>query len=224
MFHLMVVEDDGNTLKWMEKVLSRAGYTVSTAEDGNSAFDILERVKIDLVILDVMLPEMDGYEFTRQLRAVVNNIPVLMVTARDLPEYRYEGFIAGADDYMLKPVDENEMLLRIRALLRRAGIANEKTLTLGGIVLDYDNLSVTVEGQTSTLPAKEFMLLYTLLSYPGKIFTRIQLMDEIWGMDTNSSDSTINVHINRLRKRFEGRNEFEIVAIRGIGYKAVRND
>ena len=125
---------------------------------------------------------------------------------------------------MLKPVDENEMLLRIRALLRRAGIANEKTLTLGGIVLDYDNLSVTVEGQTSTLPAKEFMLLYTLLSYPGKIFTRIQLMDEIWGMDTNSSDSTINVHINRLRKRFEGRNEFEIVAIRGIGYKAVRND
>ena len=224
MFHLMVVEDDGNTLKWMEKVLSRAGYTVSTAEDGNSAFDILERVKIDLVILDVMLPEMDGYEFTRQLRAVGNNMPVLMVTARDLPEYRYEGFIAGADDYMLKPVDENEMLLRIRALLRRAGIANEKTLTLGGIVLDYDNLSVTVEGQTSTLPAKEFMLLYTLLSYPGKIFTRIQLMDEIWGMDTNSSDSTINVHINRLRKRCEGRNEFEIVAIRGIGYKAVRND
>lgn len=224
MFHLMVVEDDGNTLKWMEKVLSRAGYTVSAAEDGISAFDILEKVKIDLVILDVMLPEMDGYEFTRQLRSVGNNMPVLMVTARDMPEYRYEGFIAGADDYMQKPVDENEMLLRIKALLRRAGIANEKTLTVGGIVLDYDNLSVTMDGETATLPAKEFMLLYTLLSYPGKIFTRIQLMDEIWGMDSNSSDTTINVHINRLRKRFEGRDEFEIVAIRGIGYKAVRND
>lgn len=197
---------------------------MSTAEDGISAFDILEKVKIDLVILDVMLPEMDGYEFTRQLRSVGNNMPVLMVTARDMPEYRYEGFIAGADDYMQKPVDENEMLLRIKALLRRAGIANEKTLTVGGIVLDYDNLSVTMDGETATLPAKEFMLLYTLLSYPGKIFTRIQLMDEIWGMDSNSSDTTINVHINRLRKRFEGRDEFEIVAIRGIGYKAVRND
>ena len=224
MFHLMVVEDDGNTLKWMEKVLSRAGYTVSTAEDGNSAFDILERVKIDLVILDVMLPEMDGYEFTRQLRAVGNNMPVLMVTARDLPEYRYEGFIAGADDYMLKPVDENEMLLRIRALLRRAGIANEKTLTLGDIVLDYDNLSVTVEGQTSTLPAKEFMLLYTLLSYPGKIFTRIQLMDEIWGMDCETGWETVTVHVGRLRKRFEGWKEFNVESVRGLGYKAVKNE
>lgn len=223
MFHLMVVEDDENTLKWMEKVLVRGGYEVSCAENADEAGLILEKTGIDLIILDCMLPGTDGYDFTQQLRSEGSNIPILMVTARDLPEYRYKGFISGTDDYMIKPVDENEMLLRIKALLRRSGTASEKVIKIGDIVIDYDTHSVTMDGETSTLPAKEFLLLYTLLSYPGRIFTRIQLMDEIWGMDSNSLDSTINVHINRLRRRFEGRKEFDIVAIRGVGYKAVKN-
>ena len=223
MFHVMIVEDDKSTLKWMEKVVSMAGYNVHTAGDGIEALDVMDQNHVDLIVLDVMMPRMDGYEFTEQLRSVDNLTPILMVTAKELPEDRCKGFIAGTDDYMVKPVNETEMLLRIKALLRRAGIANERKLKIGTIILDYDNLSVTMDGEMQTLPNKEFQLLYLLLSYPGKIFTRIQLMDEIWGMETNSSDTTINVHINRLRKRFEGRDEFEIVAIRGIGYKAVKN-
>lgn len=223
MFHIMIVEDDKSTLKWMEKVVSMAGYNVYTAGDGIEALDVMDQNHVDLIVLDVMMPRMDGYEFTEQLRSVDNLTPILMVTAKELPEDRCKGFIAGTDDYMVKPVNETEMLLRIKALLRRAGIANERKLKIGTIILDYDNLSVTMDGEVQTLPNKEFQLLYLLLSYPGKIFTRIQLMDEIWGMETNSSDTTINVHINRLRKRFEGRDEFEIVAIRGIGYKAVKN-
>ena len=145
-----------------------------------------------------------------------------MVTAKELPEDKCRGFIAGTDDYMIKPVNEEELLLRIKALLRRAQIANERKLYIGDVVLDYDSLTVTKGGVSQSLPQKEFYLLYKLLSYPGKIFTRIQLMDEIWGMDSQSADTTVNVHINRLRKRFEGFDEFEIVAIRGIGYKAVK--
>lgn len=223
MFHIMIVEDDKSTLKWMEKIVSMAGYEVYTACDGIEALDVMDTNHVDLIVLDVMMPRMNGYEFTEQLRSVNNLTPILMVTAKELPEDRCKGFIAGTDDYMVKPVNETEMLLRIKALLRRAGIANEKKIKVGNIILDYDNLSVTMDGEMQTLPNKEFQLLYMLLSYPGKIFTRIQLMDEIWGMESNSSDTTINVHINRLRKRFEGRDEFEIVAIRGIGYKAVKN-
>lgn len=223
MFHIMIVEDDKSTLKWMEKIVSMAGYEVYTACDGIEALDVMDTNHVDLIVLDVMMPRMNGYEFTEQLRSVNNLTPILMVTAKELPEDRCKGFIAGTDDYMVKPVNETEMLLRIKALLRRAGIANERKIKVGNIILDYDNLSVTMDGEMQTLPNKEFQLLYMLLSYPGKIFTRIQLMDEIWGMESNSSDTTINVHINRLRKRFEGRDEFEIVAIRGIGYKAVKN-
>lgn len=223
MFHIMIVEDDKSTLKWMEKIVSMAGYEVYTACDGIEALDVMDINHVDLIVLDVMMPRMNGYEFTEQLRSVNNLTPILMVTAKELPEDRCKGFIAGTDDYMVKPVNETEMLLRIKALLRRAGIANERKIKVGNIILDYDNLSVTMDGEMQTLPNKEFQLLYMLLSYPGKIFTRIQLMDEIWGMESNSSDTTINVHINRLRKRFEGRDEFEIVAIRGIGYKAVKN-
>lgn len=223
MFHIMIVEDDKSTLKWMEKIVSMAGYEVYTACDGIEALDVMDTNHVDLIVLDVMMPRMNGYEFTEQLRSVNNLTPILMVTAKELPEDRCKGFIAGTDDYMVKPVNETEMLLRIKALLRRAGIANERKIKVGNIILDYDNLSVTMDGEIQTLPNKEFQLLYMLLSYPGKIFTRIQLMDEIWGMESNSSDTTINVHINRLRKRFEGRDEFEIVAIRGIGYKAVKN-
>ena len=222
MFKIMVTEDDRNTSKLMKAIITRGGYEVVCAADGVEALELMDRQHIDLIVLDVMMPNMDGYEFTDTLRSCGDNTPILMVTAKELPEDKCRGFIAGTDDYMIKPVNEEELLLRIKALLRRAQIANERKLYIGDVVLDYDSLTVTKGGVSQSLPQKEFYLLYKLLSYPGKIFTRIQLMDEIWGMDSQSADTTVNVHINRLRKRFEGFDEFEIVAIRGIGYKAVK--
>jgi len=165
---------------------------------------------------------MDGYEFTRILRESDNNLPVLMVSAKQLPADKQKGFLVGTDDYMTKPIDEMEMLLRIKALLRRARIASERKIVLGDVVLDYDAMTVCKADQVQELPQKEFMLLYKLLSYPGKIFTRIQLMDEIWGADSDTGWETVTVHIGRLRKRFEGWQEFEIVSVRGLGYKAVK--
>ena len=170
-----------------------------------------------------MMPRMDGYEFTETLRQVNNDLPILMVSAKQLPADRHKGFLVGTDDYMTKPIDEKEMLLRIKALLRRAKIASEHKIVLDDVVLDYDSLTVSRNGQTQELPQKEFLLLYKLLSYPGKIFTRIQLMDEIWGTDSETGWETVTVHIGRLRKRFEGWNEFQIESVRGLGYKAVRN-
>lgn len=221
MFQILVAEDDKNTAKLMKAVLKHAGYGVYLAENGVEAFEVMDRQHIDLIVLDVMMPKMDGYEFTKQLRDCKNTTPVLMVTAKELPEERCKGFIVGTDDYMIKPVNEEEMLLRIKALLRRSKIANEHRLYVGNITLDYDSLTVFSNGEAQALPPKEFQLLYKLLSYPDRIFTRLQIMDEIWGMDSESGDKTVNVHINRLRKRFEDQNEFELVAIRGIGYKAV---
>jgi DNA-binding response OmpR family regulator len=174
------------------------------------------------VVLDVMMPEMDGYEFTKTLRENQSTLPILMVSAKQLPEDKKQGFLVGTDDYMTKPIDEEEMLLRIKALLRRAQIVSERKITIGDVTLDYDALTVTRNGETQELPQKEFLLLYKLLSYPGKIFTRIQLMDEIWGADSDTGWETVTVHIGRLRKRFEGWNEFEIVSVRGLGYKAVK--
>ncbi len=225
MFQILIVEDDKNTLRLMKAVLTRSGYKTFQAENGLDAFEIIDKQHIDLIVLDIMMPVMDGYEFTEHLRSVKNNTPILMVTAKQLPEEKCKGFIAGTDDYMVKPVNEEEMLLRIKALLRRSQIANEHKLNIGSVSLDYDSLTILKNGITQTLPQKEFYLLYKLLSYPDKIFTRIQLMDEIWGMDSESSDTTINVHINRLRKKFGEWQEFEIISIRGIGYKAViKND
>lgn len=221
MFQLMVVEDDKSTAKLMKAVLELSGYKVVSAKDGLEALDVLENQHVDLIVLDVMMPNMDGYEFTEHLRSVGDNTPILMVTAKHLPEELTKGFLAGTDDYMIKPVKEEEMLLRIKALLRRSAIASDHKLRVGQIILDYDALTVKRDEESQTLPQKEFYLLYKLLSYPDKIFTRLQLMDEIWGMDSETSDVTVNVHINRLRKRFESYPEFEIVAIRGIGYKAV---
>jgi len=169
-----------------------------------------------------MMPKMDGYAFTRTLREVQNDLPILMVSARQLPADKQKGFLAGTDDYMTKPVDETEMLLRIRALLRRARIASERRIVVGDVILDYDSMTVTRGSQVQELPQKEFLLLYKLLSFPGKIFTRIQLMDEIWGADSDTGWETVTVHIARLRKRFEGWGEFEIVSVRGLGYKAVK--
>ncbi len=221
MFRILVVEDDKNTARLMQAVLTHAGYAVTLAGDGIEALEKMDELHVDLIVLDVMMPRMDGYTFTETLRSVGNNISILMVTAKQLPADRCKGFIVGTDDYMVKPVNEEEMLLRIRALLRRAKIANEKKLLIGAVTLDYDALSVTRNGETQTLPQKEFYLLFKLLSYPNTIFTRLQLMDEIWGADSESIDTTVNVHVTRLRKRFESWPEFEIVAIRGIGYKGV---
>ena len=222
MFHILVVDDDKHTRRLLKAVLENDGYRVSLAENGEEALDVMDSEVIDLVVLDIMMPKMDGYEFTKTLRDVNNNLPILMVSAKQLPEDKRKGFLVGTDDYMTKPIDETEMLLRIKALLRRAKIATEHKITIGDIVIDYDSLSVTKDGQTQELPQKEFMLLYKLLSYPGKIFTRIQLMDEIWGAESDTGWETVTVHIGRLRKRFEGWPEFEIQSVRGLGYKAVK--
>lgn len=221
MFQIMVVEDDKSTAKLMRAVLIHNGYKVFQATNGQEALEMLDSQHIDLIVLDVMMPVMDGYEFTKQLRRCGNNTPILMVTAKQLLEEKCIGFLVGTDDYMVKPVNEEEMLLRIKALLRRAQIVNEHKLHIGKVTLDYDALTVSREGNSQTLPQKEFYLLYKLLSYPDKIFTRLQLMDEIWGMESETVDTTVNVHVNRLRKKFEQWPEFEIIAIRGIGYKAV---
>ena len=223
MFQILVAEDDKNTRRLMEAVLKEHGYHPILACDGLEALKLLDTHHVDLVILDIMMPGMDGYEFTRQLRATDYTLPILMVTAKQLPEDKRKGFIVGTDDYMTKPVDEEEMILRLRALLRRAQIVNERRITIADVCLDYDSLTVSRGDESQTLPRKEFYLLYKLLSYPGKIFTRIQLMDEIWGMESQSDDNTINVHINRLRKRFEDYPEFTIETIRGLGYKAVKH-
>lgn len=222
MFHILVVDDDKNTRLLMRAVLEGENYQVTTAENGEKALEALEREHIDLVVLDVMMPGMDGYEFTKTLRSAQNDLPILMVSAKQLPADRKQGFLVGTDDYMTKPVDEEEMLLRIKALLRRAKIVSEKKITIGEMTLDYDSFTVTKNGQVQALPQKEFLLLYKLLSYPGKIFTRIQLMDEIWGSDTDTGWESVTVHIGRLRKRFEGWPEFEIQSVRGLGYKAVK--
>ena len=222
MFNILIVEDDINTRKLMDKILRTNGYLTYLAEDGEEALEVMDKHQIDLMIVDIMMPRMNGYELTKQLRDSKYMLPILMVTAKQLPDDKRKGFIVGTDDYMTKPVDEVEMLLRIKALLRRAQIANDHKITMGEVVVDYDALTVSRGSDVQTLPPKEFYLLYKLLSYPGKIFTRIQLMDEIWGMDTDSADNTVNVHINRLRNRFEAYPEFELLTVRGLGYKAVK--
>lgn len=221
MFQILVADDSKNTTRLMKAVLKRGGYEVYEAGNGEEALELIEKQHIDLIVLDVMMPVMDGYEFTERMRAAGNNTPILMVTAKELPEEKCKGFIVGTDDYMVKPVNEDELMLRIKALLRRSRIANEHKLEIGNVVLDYDSFSVSRNGESQTIPKKEFQLLYKLLSYPDKIFTRLQLMDEIWGMESDTIDTTVNVHVTRLRRRFENYPEFEIMAIRGIGYKAV---
>lgn len=222
MFHILIVDDDKNTRLLMQAVLEAENYEVSMAVNGEEALSIIDKEHIDLVILDIMMPKMNGYELTQILRDAQNDIPILMVSAKQLLADRKKGFLVGTDDYMTKPVDEEEMLLRIKELLRRAKIVNDRKIEIGDVVLDYDSLTVSKNGETQELPQKEFLLLYKLLSYPGKIFTRIQLMDEIWGADSETGWETVTVHIGRLRKRFEGWEEFEIQSVRGLGYKAVK--
>lgn len=220
MFNILVAEDDRNTRKLMCAVLKNEGFAVFGAEDGDQALDVMDRQHIDLIVLDIMMPGMNGYELTRELREAGQNLPILMVSAKQEAKDKRKGFRVGTDDYMTKPVDEQEMVLRIRALLRRAQIAQDHRLYVGDTVLDYDALTLTRAERSATLPQKEFYLLFKLLSYPGVIFTRIQLMDEIWGMDTETDDHTVNVHVNRLRDKVRDNPDFEIVTVRGLGYKA----
>lgn len=222
MFHILVADDDKNIRMYFRAVLENNGYTVSVAQNGEEALTVMDKEHIDLVVLDVMMPKMDGYEFTKVLRECDNNLPILMVSAKQLPTDKNKGFAVGTDDYMTKPIDQDEFLYRIKALLRRAKIASERRIVLGNVILDYDSLTVTRHDDVQELPQKEFLLLYKLLSYPGKIFTRIQLMDEIWGAESETGWETVTVHIGRLRKRFEGWEEFEIESVRGLGYKAVK--
>lgn len=221
MFNIMVVEDDADLRKMMGSVLQHNGYKPLLAEDGEDALAILENEQADLIISDVMMPNMDGIELTRLLRDSNYNMPILMVTVKDSYADKQKGFWAGVDDYMVKPIDINEMILRVRALLRRAQIANEHRLQVGEVLLDWDALLVASPLGEMNLPQKEFYLLFKLLSYPGKIFTRQQLLDEIWGMDSTTDERTVDVHINRLRDRFKSLSDFEIVTVRGLGYKAV---
>ena len=222
MFNIMVVEDDAQMRRLLCTVLTKNGYNVLGAENGAAALDILDREIVDLIISDLMMPELDGYELTKQLREANYNMPILIITAREDFESKQKGFSLGTDDYMVKPIDVNEMVLRVGALLRRAKIANEHRITCGNTELDYDSLSVRNEDKTAVLPQKEFYLLYKLISYPDRIFTRQQLMDEIWGMESESDARTVDVHINRLRERFKDNADFEIITVRGLGYKVVR--
>ncbi len=221
MFHILVCDDDRHTRILLEAVLRNEGYEVSLAGDGLEALSVLEREHIDLVVLDVMMPNMNGYEFTEKVRENDSSLPILMVTAKQMPLDEKMGFIAGTDDYITKPIDEEKLLLHIKALLRRFRIREERKIVNADVTLDYDSLTVRRGDEVIELPQKEFLLLYKLLSYPGQIFTRIQLMDEIWGEESETGWETVTVHVGRLRKRFEGWNEFEISAVRGLGYKAV---
>ena len=222
MFRILIAEDDTNTRKLMCAVLKQQGFDPLQAENGFKALEVLETEHIDLVVLDLMMPGMDGYELTKQIRSVWGHLPVLMVTAKQEPRDKHQGFLAGTDDYMVKPVDEHEMIFRIRALLRRSQIASEQKIVIGGVTLDYNSFTVFGHGQTIVLPQKEFQLLFKLLSYPNTIFTRIQLMEEIWGVDADINDHTLNVHISRLRDKFYGWEEFEIITVRGLGYKGAK--
>ena len=221
MLRIMIVDDNANTRKLTQAVLKQNGYDTVCACDGVEGLELLDKMHIDLIILDVMMPRMNGFEFTRNLRECGWETPILMVTAKESHMDKKEGFLAGTDDYMVKPVDDEEMLLRIAALLRRSKIASERKITIGSTVLNHDSFTVTTNDSTIELPQKEFMLLFLLLSYKDKIFTRRQLMDEIWDMDTDTDERTVDVHINRLRDKFKNNEDFKIVTIRGLGYKAV---
>lgn len=224
MFKILVVDDDKSSARLMQIILDEQGYNVKLATNGAAALEMLDSEYVDLIILDLAMPKMDGYEFMNAIRSNGIDTPVIVVTSKLLAEDKYKAFTDGADDFLTKPIDVQELIFRIKALLRRSKIVNEQKLVIGKVTLDYDALTVEREGEFQTLPKKEFYLLYKLLSYPDKIFTRLQLMDEIWGMNTNTVDTTVNVHINRLRNKFRTYPEFRIIAIKGLGYKAEISD
>jgi len=224
MFSILVVEDDENLNKLMCEKLKNELYQVFSAFDGEEALEVLDQKHVDLIISDIMMPNMNGYELTKQLRDAAYTLPILMITAKDQMEDMEKGFKAGTDDYMVKPINLKEMLLRVKALLRRAQIANDHKLIVGNVILDYDALTVKMKEEIHELPPKEFYLLFKLLSYPNKIFTRQELMDEIWGMNTDIDDRNVDSHIKKLRRRFENLDDFEIITVRGLGYKVRKSD
>ena len=221
MFNILVIEDNKNMRKLICATLKQNGYSTFEAEDGEVGLDVLDTTHIDLIICDIMMPNMDGYEFTETLRDGHCETPIIIVTAKEQLEYKKKGFSIGADDYMVKPIDFEELILRIGAILRRSKIVNDHKITIGNTVLDYNSLSVTSNGECNTLPKKEFYLLFKLVSSPDTIFTRRQLLDEIWGMESMADERTVDVHIKRIRERYRASNDFEIVTVRGLGYKAV---
>ena len=222
MFKILIAEDDRELRQLFEHVLVKHGYAVTGVANGREALQAMAENYFDLVISDIMMPEMDGYELVESLRQSGHTLPVLMITARGSFDDMRQGFLSGTDDYMVKPVNVNEMVLRVGALLRRAQMINERRQTLGSTVMECDSLTVTTGGESMVLPQKEFMLLYKMASFPGKIFTRQQLMDEIWGYGSDSDTHTVDVHIGRLRERFRDNADFRIVTMRGVGYKVVR--
>lgn len=222
MFQILVVEDDKELRDLFCTVLNDNGYTALPATDGIAAFDVLDSNYIDLIITDIMMPHMDGYELTKALRDAGYTMPVLMITAKDALTDKRKGFRAGTDDYMVKPIDVNEMLWRVEALLRRCQAVSQRKAKLGNTEFDCDTLTVHSEDNSVELPQKEFFLLYKLAASPNRIFTRRQIMDDVWGVDNNAGTHTLEVHISRLRERFKDNPDFEIVTVRGLGYKAVK--
>lgn len=222
MFKILIAEDDSELRQLFSHVLIKNGYSVTGVCNGKEALDALDKGYYDLIISDIMMPEMDGYELVSSLRTAGYSIPVMMITAKDAFDDMRMGFVSGTDDYMVKPVNVNEMVLRVGALLRRAQMINDLRLVIGGTVMECDSLTVTWDGQSAVLPQKEFMLLYKMASFPGRIFTRQQLMDEIWGYDSDTDTHTVDVHIGRLRDRFRDSKDFKIVTMRGVGYKVVK--
>lgn len=219
--NILVVEDDKALNKLICRVLERNGHAVFSACGGEEALSLLDGTYIDLMLTDIMMPGTDGYELVAAIREADTKMPVIFITAKSGFGDKLRGFNLGADDYMVKPIDINELVLRVNAILRRSRIANERRLVIGSTVLDADSFTVSAGGSTSALPQKEFLLLFKLLSYPGRIFTRYEIMDEIWGYDSESDEKTINVHISKLRSRFEENGDFSIETVRGLGYKAV---
>lgn len=222
MLKILIAEDDRELRQLFSHVLMKNGYTVKGVSNGKEALDAMDNDYYDLIISDIMMPVMDGYEFVRELRDNGNTTPVMMITAKDAFDDMRLGFLSGTDDYMVKPINVNEMVLRVGALLRRAQMINERRQVIGNTVLECDSLTVITDEESVILPQKEFMLLYKMASYPGRIFTRQQLMDEIWGYGNESDSHTVDVHIGRLRDRFRNSKDFKIVTMRGVGYKVVK--
>ena len=222
MLKILIAEDDRELRQLFSHVLVKNGYRVTGVANGRQALDALDTEYYDMIISDIMMPEMDGYTLVRMLRETGCTTPVLMITAKDAFDDMRLGFQFGVDDYMVKPINVNEMVLRVGALLRRAQMINERRQIIGDTVLECDSLTVITAGESTVLPQKEFMLLYKMAAFPGKIFTRQQLMDEIWGYDSESDTHTVDVHIGRLRDRFRDSADFKIVTIRGVGYKVVK--
>lgn len=220
MADILIVEDDAN-IRLLLHTRLRSRYNVLTADGGEAALKILDSVNVDLIVTDIMMPAMDGFEFISRVRTQGMDIPVIMLTAKDAMTDKGQGFKVGCDDYLTKPVNFEELVWRIDALLRRSKIANEGRIVIGDAVVDSSSYSVKRGGEEILLPTKEFKLLFLLLSYPDKILTKDRILDSVWGYTSESDETTVRTHINRLRSKFEHFTEFEIVTVRGLGYKAV---